>query len=171
MKRMMLAILFAGLSIPLVGAISQPNKTAQQRRAQLEAMLKDSTTMNMMLDHIVADQRWRMSMMHKLADFAGKDSLTMTAMRKLLQGGSEASAAETTEEEILIKFKADASPAQIKALEAEFGLRQVKEIPALRVRVFRFSSSRTAKDIIAASVKRPFVEYAEPNYKVNAKKK
>jgi len=39
--------------------------------------------------------------------------------------------ASIAEKEILVKFKPEAKPAQIQALESELGLQPIKEIPAL----------------------------------------
>ncbi len=77
----------------------------------------------------------------------------------------------TPVQEIIIKFKPDAKPEQIKAMAAELGLQQVKEISALNVRVYKCSSPKPIKEIIESCSKQAFVEYAEPNriYKTQAK--
>jgi hypothetical protein len=77
----------------------------------------------------------------------------------------------TPVQEIIIKFKPDAKPEQIKVMVSELGLQQIKEIPALNVRVYKFSLSKSIKEIIESCGKQAFVEYAEPNriYKTQAK--
>ncbi|MGH7598242.1 MAG: S8 family serine peptidase [bacterium] len=69
----------------------------------------------------------------------------------------------TPMKEIIIKFKPDAKPEQIKTMTAEFGLQQIKEIPALRMRVYKNTSSKALKEVIELCGKLAFVEYAEPN--------
>jgi hypothetical protein len=50
------------------------------------------------------------------------------------------------------------------------GLQQIKEIPALRLRVYKSTSPKSIKEIIESCNKQAFVEYAEPNrmYKAQA---
>ncbi len=69
----------------------------------------------------------------------------------------------TTEKVILVKFKAEAKPAQIQALQSELGLEQIKEIPAISVRVYKITSTKSVKKIVERMSKQAFVEYAEPN--------
>ncbi len=68
------------------------------------------------------------------------------AMRKMLPGESESQAVTRTEKEILVKFKSTARSAQIKAMESELGLKQIKEIAALNVRVYQITSAKTVKE-------------------------
>ncbi|MFQ5675825.1 MAG: YncE family protein, partial [bacterium] len=72
--------------------------------------------------------------------------------------------------EILVKFKPGVEEAQITALSAELGLEQIKVIAALRLRVFKLTSGKGVQEVITACEKQPFVEYAEPNQRVNIKK-
>lgn len=69
----------------------------------------------------------------------------------------------STEKVILVKFKPEAKPAQIQALQSELGLQPVKEIPAIGVRVYKVTSTKSVKNVIAHIGKQAFVEYAEPN--------
>jgi len=78
--------------------------------------------------------------------------------------------ASTTEKVILVKFKAEAKPAQIQALASELGLQQIKEIPAISVRVYKITSTKSLKEVIERSRKQAFVEYAEPNQTYKALK-
>jgi hypothetical protein len=76
----------------------------------------------------------------------------------------------TPTKEIIIKFKPDAKPEQINAMVSELGLQQIKEIPALHLRVYKSTSPKSLKEIIESCGKQAFVEYAEPNrmYKTQA---
>ena len=71
--------------------------------------------------------------------------------------------APIVEKEILVKFKPAAKPAQIKALESELGLQPIKEIPAISVRVYKITSTKSVKEVIERCGKQSLVEYAEPN--------
>lgn len=76
----------------------------------------------------------------------------------------------TNAPEILVKFKPGVDEAEIAALSAELGLEQVKVIAAIRLRVFKITSGKSVQEVISACEKQPFVEYAEPNQRVNIKK-
>lgn len=58
--------------------------------------------------------------------------------------------------------------AQVSALEAEVGIRQIKVIPMLAVRVYKISSSKSVKEVIALCGKKSFVKYAESNHQYKA---
>jgi hypothetical protein len=75
-----------------------------------------------------------------------------------------------TAQEILVKFNPGVMQAQVNALESEVGLRQIKIIPELEVRVYKITSSKSVKEAIAICEKKPFVKYAEPNYQYKALK-
>ncbi len=83
---------------------------------------------------------------------------------------TSARAARDSGGEVLVKFRPGTKAEQIEKLAAELGLEPIKEIAPLRIRVFRITSDRTLKDVLAACQKQPFVEYAEPNQKVGAQK-
>ena len=78
--------------------------------------------------------------------------------------------ASIAEKEILVKFKPEAKPAQIQALASELGLQQISEIPAISVRVYKITSTKSLKEVIERSSKQAFVEYAEPNQTYKALK-
>jgi Fervidolysin N-terminal prodomain len=168
MKRFTFAILLAGLFIFAAATMPQDKMMMQQKHAQMMEMMKDSTMVNAMMDHIVSDSHLRTTMMRKLAEFAKTDASVMTEMHKMMQG--ESAAQTSAEKEVLIKFKPSVKSAQIKAMESEFGLQQIKEIPALNVRVYRITSTKTVKEVIENCGKHAFVEYAEPNYKYKTQK-
>lgn len=168
MKRFTFAILAGGLFIFAAAAIPQDKKTAPQNHAQMMEMLKDSTLMSTMIDHIVSESRMRTMMMRKLAEFAKTDASVMTEMHKMMSG--EGAAQASAEKEVLIKFKPGTKSTQIKAMESELGLKQIKEIPALHVRVYRITSAETVSEVIENCEKHAFVEYAEPNVKYKTQK-
>ena len=72
--------------------------------------------------------------------------------------------------EILFKFKAGAEDSQVKALQSEIGLEQIKTIPALNLRVFKITSQKSLQEVIQACQEMSFVEYAEPNQQYRAQK-
>jgi len=78
--------------------------------------------------------------------------------------------ASIAEKEILVKFKPEAKPAQIQALESALGLQQIREIPAISVRVYKITSAKSVKEIVERIGKQAFVEYAEPNQTYKALK-
>lgn len=78
--------------------------------------------------------------------------------------------APIVEKEILVKFKTEAKPAQIQTLESELGLQQIKEIPVIRVRVYKITSTKSVKEIVERLSKQALVEYAEPNQQYKALK-
>ncbi|MFQ5709700.1 MAG: YncE family protein [bacterium] len=70
---------------------------------------------------------------------------------------------KTSPLEILVKFKPGVEESQVKAMESEIGLKQVKAIPELNLRVFKIASGKSLQQVLEACQKMPFVEYAEPN--------
>jgi len=78
--------------------------------------------------------------------------------------------APIAEKEILLKFKPEAKPAQIQALESELGLQQIREVPAISVRVYKIISPKPVKEIVERIGKQALVEYAEPNQTYKALK-
>ena len=85
-------------------------------------------------------------------------------------GKTSQNKAESALQEILVKFKPGVDETQVKALEAEIGLEQVKTIPVLNLRVFKITSQKSLQEAIAACQKMSFVEYAEPNQQYRAQK-
>jgi hypothetical protein len=126
--------------------------------------------------HITSDSLMRMMMMQKMMHNAKADSAGMLPMRKMMTDDKEMRATMTkmlhdheedgnsAGQEILIKFSPGIQQAQVSALESEVGLRQIKTIPALDLRVFKITSSKSAGEVIAICEKKPFVKYAEPNH-------
>jgi thermitase len=72
--------------------------------------------------------------------------------------------AEYAPNEVLIKFKENTSSATIDALSEEIGLKEVKEIPRIRVRVYEITSDMTVDKVIEKYKDDPHIEYIEPNY-------
>ncbi|MFQ6115428.1 MAG: YncE family protein, partial [bacterium] len=65
---------------------------------------------------------------------------------------------KTSPLEILVKFKPGVEEAQVQAMEFEIGLKQVKAIPELNLRVFRIAAGKNLQEVIEACQKKPFVE-------------
>ncbi len=55
-------------------------------------------------------------------------------------GKTSESKEDSVSQEILVKFKAGVDESQVKALMSEVGLKQVKTIPELNLRVFKITS-------------------------------
>lgn len=72
--------------------------------------------------------------------------------------------AEYAPNEVLIKFKENTSSATIDALSEEIGLKEVKEIPRIRVKVYEITSDMTVDQVIEKYKDDPHIEYIEPNY-------
>ncbi|MFQ5677407.1 MAG: hypothetical protein ACE5G1_16075 [bacterium] len=72
--------------------------------------------------------------------------------------------------EILAKLKAGAEDSQVKAMQSEIGLKQIKTIPELNLRVFKITSQKSLQEVIQACQRMSFVEYAEPNQQYRTQK-
>lgn len=72
--------------------------------------------------------------------------------------------------EILVKLKAGAKDSQVKAMQSEIGLKQIKTIPELNLRAFKITSQKGLQEVIQACQKMSFVEYAEPNQQYRTQK-
>ena len=73
-------------------------------------------------------------------------------------------------QEIIVKFKAGAEEVQVKAMQSEIGLKQIKTIPELNLKVFKITSQKSLQEVIQACQKMSFVEYAEPNQQYRTQK-
>lgn len=59
MKRLTFAALIASLLVLSVAAMAQDKKMEQKKRMQMMEMMKDSTMMNMMMEHMAKDDHMR----------------------------------------------------------------------------------------------------------------
>ena len=91
-------------------------------------------------------------------------------MRQFLSAHVPSVAEVESPKEILVKFKAGADDRQIRAMQSEIGLEQIKTIPALNLRAFRITSQKSLEAAIQACQRMSFVEYAEPNQQVRTQK-
>ncbi len=91
-------------------------------------------------------------------------------MRQFLSTHVVAVAEAELSQEILVKFKAGAEDSQVKAMQSEIGLKQIKTIPELNLRVFKITSQKSLQEVIQACQKMSFVEYAEPNQQYRTQK-
>ncbi len=66
--------------------------------------------------------------------------------------------------EVIIKYKSTVSATRIQSLEAGVGLRVIKTIPDLGIRVSTIESGQSVEQMIQTCSGWPEVEYAEPNY-------
>jgi Fervidolysin N-terminal prodomain len=90
-------------------------------------------------------------------------SLFVVAVAAVPQDKKSAQQKRAPMKEVIVKFKPDVKPEQINAMAAELGLQQIKEIPALRLRVYKITSPKSLKEVIEYCGKQAGVEYAEPN--------
>lgn len=164
------------LTIAAFPQIEQQKWIDQHQNQQMTEMMKDSSAVSMLMDSIAANRRMCMMMMQKMMHHAKADSSGMMQMSKMMTDDREMQAMLTklmdeqkqnglvsTAQEILIKFNPGVQAAQISAFESEVGLQHLKTIPELEVRVYRITSLKSVKEVIAISEKKSFVKYAEPN--------
>ena len=183
MKQISLTIIFAVLLLLVVDTLpqdKQQKEMAQYQQMQMMELMKDSAAVNTMMTHIFADSHLRMKMMQKMMQHAKSDSAGLMPMCKMITEDKEMHTmltklldeqkqdSNSTAEEIIIKFNSAVKAAQISELESEFGLKQIKTIPELNLRVFRITSTKNVDEVIAGCEKKPFVRYAELNQQVNA---
>ena len=188
MKELFVVLTLVGLFLFSGVAISQEMGKMPEKHAQMMEMMKDSTMMKQMMEHIAADDHMRKMMMHKMMASAKGDSAKMMGMCKMMMedhdmhgmmekmmGGEmmgsgmsgmmkgDMQAAEKAAPEVIVKFKPEAAEAEIKDMESESGLEKVKEIPGLRMKVYRITSTKSVEEVIETCQKHTFVEYAEAN--------
>jgi hypothetical protein len=78
---------------------------------------------------------------------------------------------DTSEKQIIVKFKPATKSSVIDSLENNIGLERIKDIPKLNLKVYKIvDSSKTIDQVIQKCLNNPHVEYAEPDYTVNALK-
>lgn len=188
MKRITILTITIGLMIICGTAFSQNKQTAakkdQQKQMQITALMQDSSAVEMMMEQIAANKHLRRRMFKKMLHVAKAD-MTDTGMREMGQMMLEDKAMQIVvtgllrdeqrgddkaAPEVLVKFISGVKEAQIDVMESEVGLKQIKEIPALNVRVFKITSSKSVKNVVAECEKMPYVKYAEPNYEYKALK-
>lgn len=154
--------------------------------ADLEEMLKDSASVNMVMNNIAARPALRQVMMQKILHEIESDSAQTRAIweaimqnrnfRTMAMNLSQEDArvpekaSESKGPEIIVKFKPGTEQNKIKEMESEIGLRQVKEISALRMKVYQVISEKSINEAIVACQKKAFVEYAEPNQRLQTQK-
>ena len=162
MKPTKSAILVASLFVVTAIALPQTDKSAQEKRQQVMQALHlmgDSAIANAVMDYIVSNDGLRAMMVDKLE----KDRSPFTE-RKAQASAAAGSGSIQEKGDIIIKFKADAQDAQIRAMMSEIGLQEVKRIPNLRLNVYKITSGKSIESVIEHCHKHSFVEYAEPNY-------
>lgn len=146
MKKVMFAMLvFSQLLIGLM-AFPQEDKSKQD---QVSDIMKDTVMVNMIMDYIASNPELRSTMLTRLMQ-------TRPTKDEISKEGPE----------ILVRFKPDVETALIEAMENEIGLKRVKEIKALNIKVYKIISNKSLKEVIAQCEKMPIVVYAEPNQKV-----
>lgn len=71
--------------------------------------------------------------------------------------------AEGATDQILVKFKSNASQSAVNALNASNAVNQVDEIPALGLKVLKVPSGKSTQAMTAIYSRHPLVQFAEPN--------
>jgi len=74
-----------------------------------------------------------------------------------------ANTAAARQPEVLIKFKPAALADSVQAFTAALGLEQVRDLPAIGVRVYRLPAGQSLDQVLEKCRAHPQVEYAEPN--------
>lgn len=77
----------------------------------------------------------------------------------------------TTNQQIIVKFKTEITSSEIKNLQKEFGLKRVKEIAPLRLKIYELPAGVKMRDVLKKMKKIAYIEYAEPNVKYKILKK
>ena len=72
--------------------------------------------------------------------------------------------AEYASNEVLIKFKENASSTAKDSLCKEAGLEKIREIRGIGVGVYAITSDMTVDEVIERYKDNPHIEYIEPNY-------
>jgi hypothetical protein len=76
-----------GASLLLFSAtasVAQEKKMDAKKHAQMMEMMKDSTMMNMMMEHMAKDDHMRMKLMHKMMEACKSDESKMMGMCKMM---------------------------------------------------------------------------------------
>ena len=71
---------------------------------------------------------------------------------------------EYVPKEVLIKFKPGTDKSAIDSITKEIGLKEVKKIPQLGIRLYRIQSEMSVQEVIQEYKDHPNIEYIEPNY-------
>jgi len=69
--------------------------------------------------------------------------------------------------EVLVRYRSDATAAEIEGIERRFGLRQRKELKPLRVRHYQLPPGQSVFEAIDALEALASVEYAAPNHRIS----
>lgn len=80
MKRITLILAALTLGVLFIGAVPQQKEkdlTNRERHARVMAVMHDPATMNMMMNAIAANSRYRMNMMQMMLNYGQQDSTTM----------------------------------------------------------------------------------------------
>lgn len=95
MKTLTLVTFLAVLASLTVTAQTQEKKLGMnQNHMQMMMMVKDSSMMDMMMSHVASDPPMRMKMMEKIAEYAGKDTASMTELCAVVMKGKGEHAAD-----------------------------------------------------------------------------
>ena len=146
-----------------VAVMPQEKNVDAQKRHHLMEMMKDSTMVNLIIEHIAKDEQLSMKMMSKLKE-AGRSLTSTPTSAAQKQKPSKDSA------EVLVKFKPNTKEEQIKGMAEEIGMLEVKKIKELNLRVFKITSNKSVDEVIHHCQRESFVEYAEPNQSYKSKK-
>ncbi|NTV46286.1 MAG: hypothetical protein HGB11_07135 [Chlorobiales bacterium] len=86
MKQAIILFALTGVFLFPVKAFSQQSGQAQDKQAQMDAMMKDSTMMNQMMKEIAADDQLRMKMVTQMMTAVKSDSTKMMGMCGMMMG-------------------------------------------------------------------------------------
>lgn len=148
----------------ILAAFSQQN---------VDSVWKDRASLDAIMERIVQDEQLSQVMIDKFISHANENPVLASRLLRAVKNDDKLSAEmlamlkrdqdNTGQKEIIVKFKKGATLDQIKTLEQEIGLSQVKDIRALRMKVYRIISGKNPQEAISACQGRNCVEYAEEN--------
>lgn len=93
MKTITLTLATLTLGVLFTGAVPQQKAkdlTNRERHARVMAVMHDPATMNMMIDAIAANSRYRMNMMRMMLNYGQQDSTTMYQLCQTFLNNNEA---------------------------------------------------------------------------------
>ncbi|RMD92359.1 MAG: hypothetical protein D6814_16980 [Calditrichaeota bacterium] len=161
MKRIafpLLALLFVFFGATLA---AQPVRAQKLTQRQLQKVLADSNSVNLLLDKILGDKTLRTQLLNKLAHASRQDPSLRKALQRTLSSAVPQNISQKASQQILVKFKPGVRVEQIRNMEREMGLQRVKEIKQLNIVVYRIPQNKSLKQVLQYCEQQPFVQYAE----------
>jgi hypothetical protein len=142
-------------------------------RQNVDDIVNDKALLDAIIQRIVQDDQLNRELIDKLIGHANENPVFASRLLQAVKNNDRLSTEmlamlkqnqdKTGQKEIIVKFKPGATLDQIKTLEQEIGLAEIKDIRALRMKVYRIISDKKPQDAIRACQGKNCVEYAEEN--------